>query len=165
MASAKMGAKRSTGRATVGTKLGNESVKSSNRVEQVSQTVNEALLSAEQLNELISALRTQKEALVKDIRAKLSQVSKEDMETGDEMDQAAMDEGRMLATQAIDRDTRVLHEVERALERVEEGTYGICEGTDEPIGYSRLRLNPWTRYSITYQEELERDAKRSYNSR
>ena len=37
-----------------------------------------------------------------------------------------------------------------------EGTYGLCEGTGEPIGYSRLKLRPWARYSVEYQEELER---------
>ncbi len=37
-----------------------------------------------------------------------------------------------------------------------EGAYGACEGTGEPVGYSRLKLRPWARFSVEYQEELER---------
>ena len=46
-------------------------------------------------------------------------------------------------------------------DKVKNGTYGLCEGTDESIGYARLKLRPWTRHSVTYKEELEREAKRS----
>ena len=55
----------------------------------------------------------------------------------------------------------MLREVERALEKVQDETYGLCEGTEEPIGYARLKLRPWTRYSVTYKEEFEREEKRS----
>ena len=44
-----------------------------------------------------------------------------------------------------------------AVAKMNDGSYGLCEGTEEPIGYARLRLQPWARYSISYQEELERE--------
>ena len=56
-----------------------------------------------------------------------------------------------------ERDVRLLAEIDRALAKLREGTYGLCEGTGEPIGYARLRLQPWARYSVGYQEELERE--------
>jgi DnaK suppressor protein len=50
----------------------------------------------------------------------------------------------------------LLREIDRALAKMNEGEYGLCEGTGEPIGYSRLKLRPWARFSVAYQEELER---------
>ena len=64
----------------------------------------------------------------------------------------------------MDRDAKLLREVERALEKIKDGTFGYCEGTGEPIGYARLKLRPWTRYSVTYKEELEREEKRISNT-
>lgn len=79
---------------------------------------------------------------------------------GDEADLASEDAEISLETRLMDRDAKLLREVERALEKVSGGSYGLCEGTDEPIGYARLKLRPWTRYSVTYKEELEREEKR-----
>ena len=50
----------------------------------------------------------------------------------------------------------VLHEVFDALQRVERGTYGICETTGEPIEASRLQAIPWARYSYAGQDDLEK---------
>ena len=44
-----------------------------------------------------------------------------------------------------------------SLEKMHTGEYGVCEGTDEPIGFKRLELRPWTRYSVGYKEMLERE--------
>ena len=79
---------------------------------------------------------------------------------GDEAELASEDAEISLETRLMDRDAKLLREVERALDKVQAGTYGLCEGTDEPIGYARLKLRPWTRYSVTYKEELEREEKR-----
>jgi len=48
-----------------------------------------------------------------------------------------------------------LREIEAALERIEEGTYGICEVTGKPIGLERLKAIPTARLSIEAQEEQE----------
>lgn len=50
-----------------------------------------------------------------------------------------------------------LREIEAALARIEEGTYGLCEESDEPIGKKRLEKMPWTRLSIEAAEQLERE--------
>jgi DnaK suppressor protein len=62
-----------------------------------------------------------------------------------------------MVSKLLERDVRLLSEIDRALAKMDEGMYGLCEGTEEPIGYARLRLQPWARYSIGYQEELERE--------
>ncbi len=72
------------------------------------------------------------------------------------MDDANTEGATAMASKLLERDVHLLREIDRALAKMSEGTYGLCEGTGEPIGYSRLKLRPWARYSIEYQEELER---------
>jgi DnaK suppressor protein len=49
----------------------------------------------------------------------------------------------------IDSERKLLQEIEGALERIEQGTYGICETGNEPIPKARLEAIPWTRYCLT----------------
>jgi DnaK suppressor protein len=48
---------------------------------------------------------------------------------------------------------RELVEVDDALGRIEEGTYGLCMATGEPISKERLRAKPWARYSLQYVKD------------
>ena len=50
---------------------------------------------------------------------------------------------------------RLLTEIDDALNRIETGTYGICEGTGKPIPKARLEAQPWARYSVEYARMLE----------
>ena len=49
------------------------------------------------------------------------------------------------------------YEIERAMERIHEGTYGICEVTGKPIEKERLKAVPWTRFTAKAEKELERE--------
>lgn len=49
----------------------------------------------------------------------------------------------------VDSERKLLAEIEDALQRIENNTYGICEGNDEPIPKERLRAIPWARYCVT----------------
>jgi RNA polymerase-binding transcription factor DksA len=49
-------------------------------------------------------------------------------------------------------------EIDAAFARLEAGRYGICEGTGEPIPDDRLEANPAARYTVEYQQQLERSA-------
>jgi DnaK suppressor protein len=119
----------------------------------------EKALTASQKKELIRLLEEKRDELQSRLRQRRSGASV-GQEPGDEADQASEDAGVALETRLMDRDAKLLREVERALEKVGDDSYGLCEGTDEPIGYARLKLRPWTRYSVTYKEELEREEKR-----
>jgi RNA polymerase-binding protein DksA len=55
----------------------------------------------------------------------------------------------------MDSERRLLEEIEAALDRVETGTYGICEGTGKPIPKARLEAQPWARYSVEYAKMVE----------
>jgi RNA polymerase-binding transcription factor DksA len=48
-----------------------------------------------------------------------------------------------------------LYEVDAALKRIEDGTYGVCELTGRPIPWDRLEALPWTRFSIETETELQ----------
>lgn len=56
----------------------------------------------------------------------------------------------------VQKDRDRLREINAALARIQNGTYGICEGTGKPIGKARLDARPWTRYSIEFAREMER---------
>jgi DnaK suppressor protein len=75
----------------------------------------------------------------------------------DEMDLASRDQDMGFALLLAGKDQSLGAEVEAALKRMDDGTYGLCEGTDESIGFRRLEARPWTRYSVGYQEQLERE--------
>jgi hypothetical protein len=48
-----------------------------------------------------------------------------------------------------------LYEVDEALQRIDDGTYGVCELTGRPIPWKRLEAIPWTRFSIEAEAKLE----------
>jgi RNA polymerase-binding transcription factor len=116
-------------------------------------------LTAEQVSELRKALETRRTTIVTAIESRQieERATEGARDVGDEMDDATSEGNNSMASKLLERDVRLLNEIDRALAKLDEGTYGLCEGTEEPIGYARLRLQPWARYSVGYQEELERE--------
>ena len=55
----------------------------------------------------------------------------------------------------VQKDRDILREINLALAKVQNGTYGICEGTGKPIGKPRLEAKPWARHGIEYARTLE----------
>jgi DnaK suppressor protein len=55
----------------------------------------------------------------------------------------------------LDSERKLLREINDALIRIEDGVYGICEGTGEPIPYARLEASPWARYCVAYARLIE----------
>lgn len=56
----------------------------------------------------------------------------------------------------LESERALLREVNEALERIEDGTYGVCLGTGEPIGIPRLKARPWCKYCIEFQKMVEK---------
>jgi RNA polymerase-binding protein DksA len=56
----------------------------------------------------------------------------------------------------MESERTLLQEIDLALERIENGTFGICLGTGEPIGLPRLTARPWAMYCIDYARKLEK---------
>ena len=55
----------------------------------------------------------------------------------------------------VDSERKLLKEIYDALERIEQGAYGMCEGTSKPISKARLEAQPWARYCVEYARMLE----------
>jgi len=116
-------------------------------------------LAPEQLRELKELLLTKRASLVASIEGRRNEERDTGREVGDEMDEANLEGNIGMSSKLLEREVRLLTEVDHALAKFDKGEYGVCEGTEEPIGYERLRLQPWARYSVSYQEELERQAR------
>ncbi len=105
-------------------------------------------------------------ALLQTERKKILQKAKQAMESGnihldkdemyDEVDLASATVEQNLTFRLLDRDRKLLAEVDHALTKLDHGDYGFCEGTGEPIPKRRLELRPWCRHSVKYKEQLER---------
>jgi DnaK suppressor protein len=55
----------------------------------------------------------------------------------------------------MDSERKLLREIDNALGRIENKTYGICQGTGKPISRARLEAQPWARYCVEYARLLE----------
>jgi DnaK suppressor protein len=55
----------------------------------------------------------------------------------------------------VEKDRVLLREINVALAKIQDGSYGICEGTGKPIGKARLEAKPWARFSIEYTRKME----------
>ncbi|MDC0748983.1 TraR/DksA family transcriptional regulator [Polyangium mundeleinium] len=116
-------------------------------------------LTQEQREELRSLLETRRAEILASIETRQEQERDTGREVGDEMDEANIEGATAMASRLLERDVQLLSEIDRALAKFSDGTYGLCEGTGEPIGVPRLRSRPWARFSVEYQEQLEREAR------
>jgi DnaK suppressor protein len=55
----------------------------------------------------------------------------------------------------MDSERKLLREIDDALQRIDDHTYGICEGTGKPIPKARLEAQPWARYCVEYARMVE----------
>jgi RNA polymerase-binding transcription factor len=98
-------------------------------------------------------LETQKELLEK---ANLtSEHLREHELEADPTDQATIEEEYALELRARDRERKLLKKIDEALRRIEEGSYGYCEETGEPIGIARLIARPTATLSVEAQTRRE----------
>lgn len=56
----------------------------------------------------------------------------------------------------VETERKLLREINQALAKIQNGSFGICEGTGKPISKARLEVQPWARYSIEYAKQMER---------
>lgn len=113
-------------------------------------------LSREQLAVLRERLAAERSAIVGRVEERLALAAPLPSHHPDEMDEASTNQDLALLFRLADKEQKLLAEIDAAFERLAQGSYGYCEGTGEPIGYRRLWLRPWARYSVQYKEALER---------
>lgn len=64
---------------------------------------------------------------------------------------------KSLSLDLASNEMEIVSEIEHALRKIEDGSYGICEGSGKPIPKTRLDAIPYVRYTREYQEELEKN--------
>ncbi len=74
----------------------------------------------------------------------------------DEIDRASLETDKSLDLRTKDRIRKLISKIDEALDRIEDGSYGYCEETGEPIGIDRLEARPVATLSIEAQERHER---------
>ncbi len=100
-----------------------------------------------------------KEDLLKESRETLVVLQSENENHPDLADRASSETDRAIELRARDRQRKLISKIEAALERLDEGTYGYCEETGEPISIRRLDARPIATMSVEAQERHERREK------
>jgi len=74
----------------------------------------------------------------------------------DALDEVQLAGERELAIRNLDRDSNMLRQIRRALNRINDGSYGICLHCEEEISPKRIAAVPWAAYCIKCQEQVDR---------
>jgi DnaK suppressor protein len=97
-----------------------------------------------------------KEEIVRQNRETLHVLHEDSAQHADIADRATSETDRALELRARDRQRKLIAKIDAALARIEDGTYGFCEETGEPIGIRRLEARPIATLSLEAQERHER---------
>ena len=94
--------------------------------------------------------------LLSDSSGTLRSLKEESLLKPDLTDRASLETERAIELRTRDRERKLISKIDAALYRIDTGTYGFCEETDEPIGIRRLDARPIATLSIEAQERHER---------
>jgi DnaK suppressor protein len=94
--------------------------------------------------------------LVAESSGTLQHLKEESLLKPDLTDRASLETERAIELRTRDRERKLISKIDAALARIEEGTYGFCEDSDEPIGIRRLEARPIATLSLEAQERHER---------
>jgi DnaK suppressor protein len=97
-----------------------------------------------------------KEDILREARDTLQHLQDENQNHPDFADRASSETDRAIELRARDRQRKLIAKIEAALQRIEDGTYGYCEETGEPISLRRLEARPIATLSVEAQERHER---------
>ncbi len=116
-------------------------------------------LTPKEIKEFQALLLEKRKALIDSARDTLLAQEDQEVRAPDEVDQASTEYDQSFEYRMRDREKFLLRKIEKALARIDEGTYDLCEGCENPIGRKRLLARPETTYCIVCKEEQERQEK------
>jgi len=126
------------------------------KIERERTIADDAGLSQQQLGRLKQRLLAERDAIGQRLAARRRSLVAGTDRAADEGDFASDSANEGLIARLVDRDAKLLREVEAALHRMAIGTYGVCTLSGEPIGFERLEARPWTRHALAAKEDVER---------
>jgi len=117
---------------------------------------NEEFMNALQLEYFRQKLLRWRSELLAESTETLQHLKEESLAEPDITDRASLETERALELRTRDRERKLITKIDAALMRIEDGTYGYCEETDEPISLRRLEARPIATLSLEAQERHER---------
>ena len=96
-----------------------------------------------------------REDILKEAKDTLQHLQDENVNHPDLADRASSETDRAIELRARDRQRKLINKIDAALHRIDDGTYGYCEETGEPIGIKRLEARPIATLSVEAQERHE----------
>lgn len=122
-------------------------------------TDDEPFMNPRQLDYFRKKLHGWKDEILKESRETLEHLQEANVTHADMADRASSESDRALELRTRDRQRKLISKIDSALRRIEDGTYGFCEETGEPIGLARLDARPIATLSLEAQEGHERREK------
>jgi DnaK suppressor protein len=116
----------------------------------------EPFMSARQLQYFRRKLMQWREDILAESRETLSNLQTDTENHPDLADRATSETDRALELRTRDRQRKLIGKIEAAMRRIDDGSYGYCEDTGEPIGLARLDARPIATMSLEAQERHER---------
>lgn len=100
-----------------------------------------------------------KDEILRESRGTLENLQEESQNHPDMADRASSESDRALELRTRDRQRKLIGKIDSAMKRIDDGTYGYCEETGDPIGVARLDARPTATLSLEAQELHERREK------
>jgi len=119
-------------------------------------TEKEPFMNERQRDYFRERLLSWREDILKEAKETLQHLQDENQNHPDLADRASSETDRAIELRARDRQRKVINKIDAALARIEDGTYGYCEETGEPIALKRLEARPIATLSVEAQERHER---------
>ncbi len=116
----------------------------------------EPFLNERQVTYFRQKLQNWKEDILKESKETLSHLQDENHVLPDIADRASSETDRSLELRTRDRQRKLISKIDAALKRIDDGSYGYCEETGDPISLKRLDARPIATLSIEAQERHER---------
>jgi DnaK suppressor protein len=116
----------------------------------------EEFMNPQQLEYFRQKLMRWRQDLLREAGETLSSLSEGGITEPDLTDRASVETDRALELRTRDRARKLISKIDQAIDRIENGTYGYCEESGEPIGLRRLEARPIATMSIEAQERHER---------
>ena len=119
-------------------------------------TDKEPFMNERQRDYFRARLLSWKEEILKEAKETLVHLQEENQNHPDLADRASSETDRAIELRARDRQRKLIAKIEEALGRIDDGSYGYCEETGEPIALRRLEARPIATLSVEAQERHER---------
>jgi DnaK suppressor protein len=126
------------------------------RVQEYRPTEKEPFMNDRQREYFRLKLLAWKDDILREAKETLQHLQDESTNHSDFADRASSETDRAIELRARDRQRKLIAKIDAALQRIDDGTYGYCEETGEPISLKRLDARPIATLSIEAQERHER---------